>query len=141
MSGPADATVGNEIAGLAILALLASIPVAIYLAWPEGGGLHRYLVTCDEKGEHCEPTMHLRYTVFPEAQRVVEDIVNRPSAPEALKQCVVVDDKNWSCQDVFTTKAFHDGEWTGRDWLVSKDVPRYVWRLTVLRNWWGNLWK
>ena len=123
------------------MAFFAAIPASIYLAWPEGRGLHRYLMTCDEKGANCQPGMHLRYTVFPDAQRVVEDAVDMPLTPESLKQCVVVDDKNWSCQDMITIKAFHDGEWTGRDSFVGKDVPRYVWRTAVVRRWWDNVWK
>ena len=125
---------GDEIVGLIFLAFLAAVAAAIYFAWPEGAGLHRYLVTCDEKGEHCKPDLHLRYTVFPEAQRVVQDTVNVPVSPRSLNQCVVVDEKNWRCEDSMTFKGAHDGEWIGQDGL-GKDVPRYTWRIAVLRNW------
>jgi hypothetical protein len=100
-------------------------------------------VTCDEKGAHCQPDLHLRYAVFPETQRVVEAIVNSSIAPrttQPLKHCVVVDENNWRCQDVVTFKGANDGEWIGQDGFVGKDVPRYVWRVAVLRNWWDNLW-
>ena len=43
--------------------------------------------------------------------------------------------------EAVTFKAAHDGEWIGQDGFIGKDVPRYLWRLAALRNWWDNLWK